>query len=69
MKVYLTVKFGSTKSFPGSATEADVKGMPGIIMFGWRHVDLWDGEKVARLSFFASGSVLKDGLYLWLEAK
>jgi hypothetical protein len=69
LKAYLSVKYGQPKSFPGSATADDVKGNPGIIMFGWRHVDLWDGEKVARLSLFASGNVLKDGLYLWPEQK
>jgi hypothetical protein len=69
LRAYLSVKFGQPKRFPGSATQADVKGMPGIIMFGWRHVDLWDGNSVARLDLFAAGSVLTDGLYLWPEGK
>ena len=69
IKAYLNVKFGQPTVYPGSYTETDLKGKPGIIMFGWRHVDLWDGTAVARLSLFNSAHTLKDGLYLWPETK
>ena len=62
LKVYLTVRFGKPNSM---AKEADVKGKPGILMFGLRHVDLWDGNKVARIALFGDPSVNHNGLFLW----
>ena len=48
-------------------TDAKI-GRPGA-WIGWENFQFLFGDSVARLSLFASGSVLKDGLYLWPEAK
>ena len=45
LRVYLTHKYGYPKTFGGTADETTVSGVAGVIMFGWRHVDLWDGSR------------------------
>lgn len=65
MRVYLSKKYGTPKAFPGDSTETAVSGKPGIIMFGFRHVDLWDGSKIGRLALFGHESAKMHGLLLW----
>jgi hypothetical protein len=65
LNVYLTNRYGKPKRFKGDADESTVAGVAGIIMFGWRHVDLWDGSKVARLSLFGHESAKANGVLIW----
>lgn len=69
LRVYLTVRFGHPKVFPGTATERTVAGVPGIIMFGWRHVDLWDGSNVCHLALFGHSSAVTNGVLIWPTPK
>jgi hypothetical protein len=63
--VYLSNRYGQPKKFPGDATETTVSGVVGIIMFGFRHVDLWDGTKIARLALFGHESAMTHGILIW----
>lgn len=69
LRVYLTVRFGQPKLFKGTADEKTVAGVPGIIMFGWRHVDLWDGSKVCHLALFGHASAVTNGVLIWPTPK
>lgn len=65
LRVYLTTRYGYPKMFKGDADETTVSGVAGIIMFGWRHVDLWDGSKIARLPLFGCESAQQNGVMIW----
>lgn len=65
LRVYLTARFGVPKRFKGDADETTVSGVAGVIMFGWRHVDLWDGSKIARLALFGHESARINGVLIW----
>ncbi len=63
LRVYLTAKFGRPKHF--KSKEEAVKGVAGIIMFGWAHVDLWDGSTVCHLALFDHASSVTNGVFIW----
>ena len=65
LHVYLTTRYGQPKKFKGDANENTVRGVAGIIMFGWRHVDLWDGSKIGRLALFGHESAKVNGVLIW----
>jgi Type VI secretion system (T6SS), amidase effector protein 4 len=65
LKVYLTRTYSPPKFFKGDSTAEDVSNEAGIVMFGWRHVDLWDGQNTSRLSMFGRDETKKDGLWIW----
>jgi len=65
LRVYLTTRFGHPKTFKGDADETTVSGVAGIIMFGFRHVDLWDGTKICRLALFGHESAKSNGVLIW----
>src|SRR5687767_13976960 len=47
IRKYLNARYGQPKKFGGDATAADLKGLRGIIAFGYLHIDLWDQTKCA----------------------
>ena len=65
LRVYLATRYGPPRKFKGDANETTVSGIAGIIMFGWRHVDLWDGSKIARLVLFGCESAKQNGVMIW----
>jgi type VI secretion system (T6SS) effector Tae4 (amidase) len=68
LRVYLSTRYGQPKKFKGDADESTVSGVPGIIMFGFKHVDLWDGSKVCHLEFFGDPKVKSEGVLIWPTA-
>src|SRR6266496_2373781 len=52
LRVYLSNRFGRPKQFKGTADKTTVDGIAGVIMFGFLHVDLWDGTKVRNHEYF-----------------
>jgi len=47
-----------------------MRGKRGILAFGNRHIDLWDGEKIHGINYRASAlweasSALSEGLFLF----
>lgn len=65
MREYLNKRYGYPKKFPGNATADDVKGLRGIIAFGYVHIDLWDRGTVANSSFFGNAKVANDSVLIW----
>lgn len=47
MKVYLNNRYGIAENYKGTKQQmiSKIKGRKGIIAFGHRHIDLWDGNK------------------------
>lgn len=68
MRAYLNTRYGKPKKFPPTATAADLKGLKGIIAFGFLHIDIWDGDKAARASYFGDPRISKDNILLWETA-
>lgn len=44
MRAYLVGRFGTPKSFAGTAAMTDLADITGIIAFGFWHVDVWNGS-------------------------
>lgn len=65
LRVYLTNRFGHPKKFKGNADETTVAGVPGVIMFGFLHVDLWNGSAVCNHAYFGDPRVTSEGVYIW----
>lgn len=73
MIVYLDGKYGKAENIKGSAQNMRdaVEGRPGIITFGFRHVDLWYYEPIAKIFrshyyiLFNDPSAKKRGIYFW----
>jgi type VI secretion system (T6SS) effector Tae4 (amidase) len=64
---YLTSRFGHPKRFRGDAAESAVT-IPGVIMYGYLHVDLWDGSSSRHLKFFGDKRIAHEGIYVWPAA-
>jgi hypothetical protein len=60
MKVYLNKTCGDAENFRGTQLEITngITGRNGILAFGHRHIDLWDGDNVHRPSMYNMA-------YLW----
>jgi hypothetical protein len=65
LRAYLTNRYGTPQVFPGNATEETVKGVAGIIMFGWFHVDLWDGTNVRNRPMFDETAPKSPNVLIW----
>lgn len=64
MRAYLIVRYGQPKKFPGGAeTKEKIKGLKGIIAFGWVHIDLWNGTGCERSCYFEDPRT--DQILLW----
>lgn len=68
MRAYLNTRYGKPKKFASNATAADLKGLKGIVAFGFLHIDVWDGEKTARASYFGDKRIANDSILLWTAA-
>ena len=45
-----------------------VSGLAGIIMFGFVHVDLWNGSEVRHLEFFGDSRIKGESVLIWPSA-
>ena len=66
-RAYLTTRYGHPKQFRGDADKSAVT-IPGIIMYGYVHVDLWDGSTFRHLAFFGDTRIAHEGIYVWPTA-
>ncbi len=69
MRVYLTFKYGKPKKFKGDAGTDTVSGEAGVIMFGFLHVDLWNGTEVRNHGYFGDPRVKGEGVLIWPAPK
>ena len=64
LRVYLENRFGRPKRF-GSYEASDLSDERGIIMFAFRHVDLWDGSDVRYNHEFTNGTKTVQEICIW----
>jgi len=64
LRVYLQTRFGHGKKF-SSFEESDLSGVKGVIMFAFRHVDLWNGSEVRYNTDFTDGSKTVQEILVW----
>jgi|SRR5690242_4847864 len=71
MRVYLNNRYGLAENFKGSKQQmiAGISGRQGIIAFGHRHIDLWEGDRFhwqARyVDLWGFESVKMRGIFFW----
>jgi hypothetical protein len=71
MKVYLDNTYGEAENYKGSipAMKDAIKDRNGIIAFGYRHMDLWEGDKWhyqgLYLDLWKFDDVKKWGIFFW----
>ena len=71
MKVYLNKRYGMAENYKGTKEQmkAKIKGRAGIIAFGHRHIDLWDGDKwhyeARYIDLWNHESTKQLGIYFW----
>jgi hypothetical protein len=72
MKVYLDNTYGTADNYTGAynAMQGGISGRTGILAFGYRHIDLWDGNNIHRpsdysVNFWADNSVRNNGIFFW----
>lgn len=71
MKVYLNNRYGIAENYKGSKQHmiAKIKGRKGIIAFGHRHIDLWDGDKWHNERYYRDlwqfDSTKQLGIFFW----
>ncbi len=72
MKVYLNKRYGIAENHKGTKEQmkTKIKGRQGIIAFGHRHIDLWDGEKWhyedRYIDLWNHPSTKHLGIYFWV---
>jgi hypothetical protein len=64
LRAYLESRFGYAKRF-GSFESSALSSERGIIMFGFRHVDLWDGTDVRYNTDFTDGTKTVSEIRVW----
>jgi hypothetical protein len=64
LRVYLEKRFGRAKKF-GSFEESDLSDVRGVIMFAFRHVDLWNGSEVRYNTDFTDGTKTVKEILVW----
>jgi Type VI secretion system (T6SS), amidase effector protein 4 len=64
MRVYLEKRFGRAKRF-GSFATSDLSKVGGVIMFAFRHVDLWNGTQVRYNTNFTDGTKTVNEILVW----
>jgi hypothetical protein len=65
MRAYLEVRFGLPKTFHHAFEDVDLSGLKGIILFGMRHSDLWDGSQVRYNTDFTDGTKTVSEIRIW----
>jgi len=70
-KVYLNNRYGDAENYKGSkeSMKEKITGRHGIIAFGHRHIDLWEGTRFhwqqLYLDLWGFTSVKKRGIFFW----
>jgi hypothetical protein len=64
LRVYLQNRFGYGRKF-GSFESSDLSAVRGIIMFEFRHVDLWNGTEVRYNTDFTDGTKTVKQIIVW----
>lgn len=64
LRVYLEKRFGHAKKF-GSFEKSDLSDVRGVIMFAFRHVDLWNGKAVRYNTDFTDGTKTVKEILVW----
>lgn len=64
LREYLNNRFGRAKKF-GSYEKSDLSEAKGIIMFGFRHTDLWNGSEVRYNTDFTDGTKKVQEILVW----
>jgi hypothetical protein len=67
LRVYLQNRYGHAKRF-GSFETSDLSGVRGVIMFAFRHVDLWNGTEVRYNTDFTDGTKKVQEILVWETA-
>ena len=67
LRVYLESRFGRAKRY-GSFEKSDLSAAHGIIMFAFRHVDLWNGSQVRYNTDFTDGTKTVQEILVWQSA-
>lgn len=65
LKAYLDARFGYAKKFVGKFADVDLSGIRGVILFGMRHIDLWDGSEVRYNTDFTDGTKEVREIRVW----
>ena|ERR1700761_5337104 len=71
LRVYLDNTFGVAENYKGSKDEmqAKIQGRHGILAFGHRHIDLWEGARfhwqALYLDLWTFESTKKRGIFFW----
>ena len=71
MKTYLNGRYGLAENHRGKKKEMidKIRGRTGIIAFGHRHVDLWEGERFhwqqLYIDLWLDESTTKRGVFFW----
>jgi hypothetical protein len=65
LRAYLETRFGYAKKFKGGFADVDLSGVKGVIFFGMRHSDLWDGSEVRYNTDFTDGTKTVSEIRVW----
>jgi hypothetical protein len=71
MKVYLNNEFGTAENYKGTKADmmAKINGRHGLLAFGHRHIDLWQGSRFhwqdLYLDLWGFDSVTLRGIFFW----
>jgi hypothetical protein len=65
LRAYLEARFGYAKKFSGGFADVDLSGVTGVILFGMRHSDLWDGSEVRYNTDFTDGTKTVSEIRVW----
>jgi hypothetical protein len=65
LRAYLEARFGFPKTFNHRFADVDLSGMKGVILFGMRHSDLWDGSQVRYNTDFTDGTKTVSQIRVW----
>ena len=65
LRAYLETRFGYAKKFKGGFADVDLSGVKGVILFGMRHSDLWDGLEVRYNTDFTDGTKTVSEIRVW----
>ena len=64
LRVYLKHRFGRAKQF-SSFDASKLSDVKGVIMFAFRHVDLWNGSEVRYNTDFTDGTKTVSEILVW----
>jgi len=65
LRAYLEARFGYAKKFNGGFAKVDLSGVKGVILFGMRHSDLWNGSEVRYNADFTDGTKTVSEIRVW----